>query len=193
MRHADCGQGLAGYRYRLHIGRRTGGTDQLGPDLPELALRPHLRCSDAQHLTGIAQAQRPRPVRQPGRGDAGDLRRHVGAHRNHPVRDRVHRAERVARHAASRTRQQRLLELDDWRLDPLVAVRREHADQPPGHRGLDLRLGRQQVIQSGRQQRGMRCVIHRRADGAGRDRLIAPFRSGAPAAHARTRRRRSRP
>ena len=30
MRHADFGQGLAGHRDRLDIGRRTGGADQLG-------------------------------------------------------------------------------------------------------------------------------------------------------------------
>ena len=43
MRHADRGQRLAGHRDRLDIGGRPGGADQLGADLPDLALGPHLR------------------------------------------------------------------------------------------------------------------------------------------------------
>ena len=167
MRHADVGQGLAGHRDRLDVGRRTGGANQFRAHLPDLALGPHLRRPDTQYLPGVAQAQRPRPMRQPGRGDTRDLRRHIGAQRDHAVRDRVHCAERVARHRAAGPRQQRLLELDERRLDALVAVRCEHADQPPGDRGLDLGLGRQQVVQSGRQQRRVRCVIHCRRTACG--------------------------
>ncbi len=51
------------------------------------------RAFDPQHLAGIAEAQRPRRMRQPGGGDARDLRRHVGAHPDHALRDRVHQAE----------------------------------------------------------------------------------------------------
>ena len=102
MRHPDRGQGLASDRDGLDVGRRAAGADQFGPDLPELALGPHLRGPDAQHLAGVTEAQWPGPVRQTGGGDPGDLRRHVGAHRHHSVRNRIHRAEGVARHHSCR-------------------------------------------------------------------------------------------
>ena len=159
--HPDFGERLARHRDHLDIGFRPAGPDQLGAGLPGLPLGPHLRPFDPEHLAGIAEAQRPRPVRQPGRGDPGDLRGHVGAHPDHAVRDRVHRAKGVARHRGAGSRQQRLLEFDERRLHPLVAVRRQHPHQPPRHRGLDLGLGRQQIVEPGRQQRGVRRVIHR--------------------------------
>ena len=158
--HPDRRQRLARHRDHLDIGGRPAGADQLGPGLPDLPLGPHLRPLDPEHLAGIAQPQRPRLVRQPGRGDAGDLRRHVGAHPDHAVRDRVHRAKGVARHRGAGARQQRLLEFDQRRLHPLVAVRAQHRHQPSGDLSFELGDWRQQIVEPRRQQRGMRHVVH---------------------------------
>ena len=99
-------------------------------------------------------------MRQPGCGNAGDLGRHIGAHPDHAMRDRVHDPEGVAGHRRAGARQQGLLELDERRLHPLVAVRGKHSGQPRGDLGLDLRLGRQQIVEAGRQQRRVEDVIH---------------------------------
>ncbi len=160
MRHPDRLQGLARDRDRLDIGGRPLGADQLGAGLADLALGPHLRAFDPQYLAGIAEPQRPRHVRHPSGGDAGDLRRHVGAHPDHPVRDRVHQPEGVACRRGAGARQQRFLELDERRLDLLIAMRGQDAHQPPSHLGLDLRIGRQQIVEPGGQQGRVRGVIH---------------------------------
>ena len=50
-------------------------------------------------------------------------------------------------------RQQALLELDQRRLDPLIAVAGEDGHQPLHHRRLMGGFGRQHIVQSGGQQR----------------------------------------
>ena len=158
--HAERCERLAGHRDRLDIGLRARRADQLGADLADLALRPDLGAFDPQHLARIAQPQRPRRVAEPGRGDAGDLRRHVGAHPDHAVRDRVHQAEGGRRHRRPGAREQCLLEFDERRLDPLIAMRRQARHQPRHDGGLEFRLGRQQIVHAGRQQRRMSCLAH---------------------------------
>ena len=159
IRHADRGQRLAGDRDRLDIGGRSRRADQLGADLAELALGPDLGAFDPQHLAGIAEAQRPRRVAEPGRGDARDLRRHVGAHADHAVRGRVHHAKGGGRHRRAGAGEQRLLEFDERRLDPLVAMRGQRRHQLRHDLRLDLRLGRQQIVHAGRQQSRVRSVV----------------------------------
>ena len=152
---------FAGDRDRLDIGGRSRGADQLGADLAELALGPDLRAFDPQHLAGIAEPQRPRRVAKPGGGDARDLRGHVGAHADHAVRDRVHHAEGRCRHRRAGAREQGLLELDERRLDPLIAMRGQHRHQLRTTLRLGFGLGRQQVVHAGRQQGRVRRVVHR--------------------------------
>ena len=160
MRHPDRLQGLGGDGNRLDVRRRPLGADQLRSGLADLPFRPHLRTFNPENLTGITEPERPRHVRHPAGGDARDLRRHIGADSDHAVRNRVHQTEGVARCRGPGARQQRLLELDERRLDPLIAVRSEDAHQPRGRLGLDLRIGRQQIVEPGGQQGRMRGVIH---------------------------------
>ncbi len=158
--HADCGQRLAGDRYRLDIGGRSRRPDQLGADLADLALGPDLGAGDPQHLSGIAEAQRPRRVAEPRRGNPRDLRRHVGAHPDHPVRGRVHHAKGGGRHRRPGAGEQRVFEFDERRLDPLVAMCGQCRHQLRHDLRLDLRLGRQKIVHAGRQQSRVRSVGH---------------------------------
>ncbi len=160
MRHAEGGQRCACDCDRFDIGGRPRGADQLGADLADLALGADLRAFDPQHLAGIAQAQRPRCVAEPGRGDTRDLRGHVGAHPDHAVRPGVHRAKGGGGHRRPRARQQRVLEFDQRRLDPLVAMRGQDRHQPRNDLRLDLGFGRQQIVHADGQQRGVRGVVH---------------------------------
>ena len=144
--------------------------DKLEADLAELALRPQLTAANAQDLSGIAQAKRPGASREPRGRDARDLRRQIAAHGHHAVRRRVHQAEGLVGEPGAGAAQHAVLELDERRLDPLVALGREAGEQRFGERRLGARLGRQQVAQSGRQQ--SRCLGFRhggntlqRADG----------------------------
>jgi hypothetical protein len=66
--------------------------------------------------------------------------------------DRVHEPEGLLRHRGAGAGQDGLLELEQRRLDPLVAARGEAADHPLDHRGLLSGLGRQDVLEAGGQQ-----------------------------------------
>ena len=135
-------------------GRRRA--DQLDPGLAELALGPEVGALHPQHLAGIGETQGPRLAPQPRGGDARDLERHVGAQRHHALGDRVHQPEAQLRHGRAGTAQQALLELHQRRLHPLIAMAGENAHEPLDHRRLMGGLGRQHILQSGRQQR--RCL-----------------------------------
>ena len=160
LRHADRGQRLAGNRDRLDVGVRARRPDELGPDLADLALGPDLGAGNPQHLPGIAEAQRPRCVAKPRRGDPRDLRRHVGAHADHPVRGRVHHAKGGGRHRRPGSGEQCVFEFDERRLDSLVAMCGQCRHQLRHDLRFDLRLGRQKIVHAGGQQSRVRSVGH---------------------------------
>ena len=160
VRDAECGKRLAGHRYRLDIGGRAFRTDQLAADLADLPLGSDLGAFDPQYLAGIAEPQRPRRVAEPGCGDPRDLRGHIGADADHAMRDRIHHAEGRGRHRRPGTGEQCLLKLDERRLDALVAVRRQCCHQSRHGVRLGFGLGRQQIVNAGRQQRRMGGVTH---------------------------------
>ena len=130
VRHADRGERLAGNRDDLDIGGGADGADQFGADFADLPLGPDFRSRHPQHLARITQPQRPRCGAKPGRRDARDLRRHIGANADHPMRHRVHQPESRRRHRRAGAGEQRLFEFDEWRLDPAIPVRGERGDQP---------------------------------------------------------------
>jgi len=67
------------------------------------------------------------------------------------MRGWIQRAKGLARHHRAGAGQQRVLEFDEGRLDPLVAVRRQHPHKPRHHLGFELGLGGQQIVKAGRQ------------------------------------------
>ena len=104
-------------------------TDELEADLAELALGAQLAAAHAQDLAGVAQAQRPGAAREPRGRNPRDLRREIAAHGHHAVRGRVHQAEGLVGEPGAGAAQHALLEFDERRLDPLVALRREAGEQ----------------------------------------------------------------
>ena len=70
VRHPDRGERLGGGGDHLGVGALVRGADQLGTDLAELPLGAELAALHLEHLTGVAQAQRPRRVAQARRRDA---------------------------------------------------------------------------------------------------------------------------
>ena len=73
----------------------------------------------------------------------------------------IHDAEGLLGNRRSGARQQRILELQHRRLDPLKAMRGKDRHQPLDGGSLDLSLRLQHVAQAGRQQgRVLRCVVH---------------------------------
>ncbi len=158
--HAERGECRPGNRDNLDIGSRPRRADQFGADLTDLPLGPDLRAPDPQHLAGIAEPQRSWRSAEPSGGDARNLRCHVGAHTDHAVRDGIHHAEGRHCHRRPGAREQRLLELDERRLDPLVAMRGQCRHQLRHNPRFDFGLGRQQIVHAGRQQGGVRCLAH---------------------------------
>ena len=135
--------------------------DQLEAGLRHLPIRRELVAAHPQALSGIGQTQRPRRTRQPGRGDPRHLRRRVGPQAHHPLAVRVHQAEGLVGHRHARPGEQAVLEFQQRRLHPLVAMRREHRHQRLDGGGFRLRVRRQQVAQAGGQQGRVRGKIVR--------------------------------
>ena len=94
-----------------------------------------------------------------GYGNARDLHRHVRSHTHHALRDRIHEAEGLRRQRRAWSAQQRFLELDQRRLDPLVAEDGKALYGNADRAGLARRVGRQQVGQPGRQQAAVVVVV----------------------------------
>ena len=113
--------------------------------LADLPLRAHLLALHPQHLAGIGKANRPRRVGEPAGGDPADLGRDIGPEAHHPLRNRVHQAESVRRHGLAGAGEQAVLELDQRRLDPLIAPGGEGRHQPLDDRRLEAGLRRQAV------------------------------------------------
>jgi hypothetical protein len=128
--------------------------DQLDPGLRHLPFRARAGCPHPQHLPGVAEPERPGVAGEPGAGDAGHLRRGVRAQAHHALAHRVHQPEGLFRDRDAGAGEQRFLELQQGRLDPLVTVRREGRHDGLDEQRLALRLRRQEVRQPRRQQGG---------------------------------------
>ena len=178
----DRRQRLRADQHDLGIGGGIVAADQLDAGLGDLPVRRKLAAAHAQALPGIGQPQRPRRMRQARGGDARHLRRGVGAQAHHALAFRVHQPERLLGHRRAGAGQQAVLELQQRRLHPLIAVRGEHLHERLDRRRLGLGIGRQQVAQPGRQQR---AVV-----GDDRRSLRSPAISYR---HGRTRPRKTRP
>jgi hypothetical protein len=72
----------------------------------------------------------------------------------------------VARHRRAAAGQQRILELDQRRLDPDIALRGERSHQALDGRGLEAGLRGKQVGEAGRQQGASGEVVHLRGQGS---------------------------
>ena len=156
-RFAQC---LGRDQDHLGIGFGAGRADQLGADLAELTLGSELRALHLQHLPPIGEAQGARRAREAGGGDARNLWGHVGAHRQHPVRNRVHETKGLSRHVGAGAGKQTLLEFHQRRLDALVAMGGEGREQPLHHRRFECRVGGQDIAQSRRQQGFIGVGLH---------------------------------
>ena len=97
------------------------------PACGDLPVRRQLACraraGTARHRTAAAAAERGRAG---CRGDPRHLRRGVGTQAHHALTDRVHQAERLLCDRGAGTGQQTVLEFQQRRLDPLIAVAGEH-------------------------------------------------------------------
>ena len=167
---AGLGQGFGGEHDQLGVRAPVIGAHELHADLGELAFGAQLGAGDPQHFAGIAEPQRPRRLLQPRGGDARDLRGDVGPEAHHALGQRVHQAEGLGGHRRAGPAQQAVLELDQRRLDALIAVGREMPHQPLDDLGLVFGMGRQNVAQPGGQQRAVGGPGHR----AGGVRTSAP-------------------
>jgi hypothetical protein len=83
-----------------------------------------------------------------------------GAHRDHAVGNRVHQPEGLVGHGDARPVEQARFELDQGRLDPVVAMVSEDRHQAFDRIRLDTRIGRQDVAQAVRQQRRVHRFVH---------------------------------
>ncbi len=131
---------------------RPFGTDEFAADLTELTLGALLATLCAQHVIGVRKTQRPWRAGQPRRRNPCNLRRDVGTHAQHPVRNRVHQAEGFMRERSAGTgREKTVLEFGQRRLDALIAKGCEmlHKDGD-GPRFLPG-FGRQKVDKAARQ------------------------------------------
>src|SRR5579883_106633 len=153
-------QRFGGERHHLEVRCHGIGADELGAHLAHLALGPKLAALHPQHLARVAEPERPGSVPEPRGRDARHLGRHVRAEPDHPLRDRIHQAERLFRHGGAGAAQQVLLELHQRRLDPLITVAFQHRHHGGHHARLDGGLGRQQVAEAEGQQRGVQAVVH---------------------------------
>ena len=158
--HAELAQRLGREQHGLGIGGRARRADQLDARLAELPLGPRLAALHPQDLAGIGQPQRPGRVLQARGRDARDLRRHVGAQAHHALRHRVHQPEGLAGDIGAGGLQEPVLELDQRRLDPLVAARGEGGDQALDRRRLEARIGRQEIAQALRQESRIGRPVH---------------------------------
>jgi hypothetical protein len=106
-------------------------------------------------LAGIGQAQRPRRPRQPGAGQAADLRGDVGANADHALAFRIHQPEGLLGGGRTGAGEQGFLKFQQRCVDALIAMGGEaFHDRRHGFR-LKLGLRRQQIAQSDRQQGGV--------------------------------------
>jgi hypothetical protein len=161
---ADRAQGVDREQHRLGVGLGAVDAQELAADLGELTLGLQRIAAHPDHVAAVRQAERPRLVLQPGDGDAGDLHGHVGPHAHHALRHRVHQPEGLRGERRARAAEQRLLELDQGRLDPLVAEGGEALDRGVDRPRLARGVGRQKVGETGGQQAAMVVVVgsHRR-------------------------------
>ena len=152
-RQAHRSQRLRADQHDLGIGGRIVAADQLDAGLGNLPVRRKLAAAHAQALPGVGQPQRPRRLGEPCRGDARHLRRGVGPQPHHALAHRVHQPERLFGDRGARAGQQAVLEFQQRRLDPLVAVAANTSMSDLDRRCLGFGIGRQQVAQTGGQQR----------------------------------------
>jgi hypothetical protein len=142
-----------------------GLAEELGAELDHLARRAARRGARAQHAAGVAQPRDARRVEEM-RVDARDLRRDVGAQREHPARERVHHLERLQLEVATGTGGERLDVLDHRRAHQRVAVRGEVVEQRAAQPLDAQRLVGQEVLDA----LGEQPVTHARAPGTARPR-----------------------
>ena len=148
--HREIGEpqfldGRGGHEDHLGIRPGAGGAENLGADLAELPFRPQLRTLDPDHLSGIAEPEWPWPVGEAGGRDPCDLHGHVGAQRKHAMRRRVHQPEGLGSQRGAAAGEQAVLELDQRRFHPLVAVGGERRHQPLHRLRLEGGVGRKGV------------------------------------------------
>ena len=108
--------------------------------------------ADPQHLPRIGKPQWAGLAGEPGARNPGDLERHVGAQRQHVLRNGVHDAEGVGGDRRALVREEARLELRKRRVHPLIAVQREQLQQPRFGSRLERGVRRQDIAQSRRQQ-----------------------------------------
>ena len=184
----QCRQRLGADQHDLGIGVGAVDPDQFDAGLGDLAVGRQLAAAHAQALPGIGQPQRARRHAEPRGGDAGNLRRGVGAHAHHALAVGVHQAEGLVRHGSAGTRQQAVLEFQQRRLDALVTVGGEHRHDRFDRGSLGFGFRRQQVAQAGGEEGRIGGVVaHRRQGGTacdGGEGWRARFRMLPAAGHA---------
>jgi hypothetical protein len=143
---AELGERKGGKQHNLGVRRRLERPDDLAADLPELTLLAQLGASHAKHLAGVAEPHRARLRRQAARGYSGDLQRHVGADAHHPLRHRIHETEGLVGDGGPEAGKEAILEFDERRLHPLVALGRAFGHQPLDQSRLVAGHGRQSIV-----------------------------------------------
>src|SRR5438876_158654 len=136
-------QPLDRHRDDLDLGLRLLEPDQLDARLVELAVVRYLRLVVAEHVGHVPEADGLGLVPEPRRHDPGDLRRDVGAEREHPAGLAVHELEHVLLDALVGTHREHIRVLERGGDDIAVAPPREDVEQPRLHVALACRLIRQ--------------------------------------------------
>ncbi len=136
-------QPLDRHRDDLDLGLRLLEPDQLDARLVELAVVRYLRLVVAEHVGHVPEADGLGLVPEPRRHDPGDLRRDVGAEREHPAGLAVHELEHVLLDALVGTHREHIRVLERGGNDLAVAPPREDVEQPRLDVALACRLIRQ--------------------------------------------------
>jgi hypothetical protein len=109
----------------LEITIGAGDAEQLHAGLRYLSMLAGPLLTAAKHGAFIAKPHGEGPIGEPRRGDARDLRRHVGAQRRHFARLGLHETQDVARIERAEASLENIGKLERGRGDKLVTVQGE--------------------------------------------------------------------
>ena len=144
-RHLGQAQHFGEQTQDLDVGLDTGMAVKFGTELQRLARGSQRRRQGVQHAAAVAQARYTLAIEKVC-VDAGDLRRHVGAHTHRASGQLIDQRERAQRKVAPRAGGQRVQIFQQRRHHQLVAAHAEGIEQPAPERFELVSIGRQGVL-----------------------------------------------
>ncbi len=140
--------GRRGETEDLHISSDPRRSVELDAGLRHLPVAARTPLPAPHHGALVAEADRPRLVREPRRDHASDLRRHVGSQRRDFPRLGLDEAEHIRRIERTKPALEDLGELERWGRDELVAVQGEMREHAASERAATSRLFGQKIAHS---------------------------------------------